>query len=169
MDLLGPGLAVVRWIVDQIWDPGARNFRAEFRPTTVSAGRSGDFCPELLVTIYNRGRPQMVERAHLLLSNGREFFLEPNGDFERLPVLVSETRNFVVAYSVDELRLRLADHYGRRRPKQRPTVRQPRGPSVRPGDCGARFGLVPCLRRAKVYGSNPNVGYLPVGIASRTL
>ena len=117
MDLLGLGLGVARWVVDQIWDLGARNFRAEFQPTTVSAGRSGDFCPELLVTLYNRGRPQMVERAHLLLSNGREFFLEPNGDFERLPVLVTETRNCVVAYSVDELRMRLADHYGRRRPK----------------------------------------------------
>jgi hypothetical protein len=117
MDILGAALSVAQWAADKAWKAARSgpDLRLELTPTVVFAPSAVSQRPALLATIYNRGRPQVIEAVHPLLSDGRPLdSLGPNGDFPSLPRPVSETENCKLAFDVDELRVRLADRAGGR-------------------------------------------------------
>jgi len=81
--------------------------RLELDPSVVGY-TDGHTEPFIMLTVYNRGRPQKVETVSLRMSNGRYLQLPiPDKPFKPLPKVVTETEKYVVGFQLEDVRRHL--------------------------------------------------------------
>lgn len=109
MDFISPVIGLVGKALEKVYDNfvAAHGVRLELHPGYV--GYTDDHTePFILLTVYNRGRPQKVETVGLRASRVKLLQLPiPEKPFEPPPHVVTETHNYTVGFHLDDVRTEL--------------------------------------------------------------
>lgn len=110
MDFISPIIGLLGKALEKAYDGfvAAHGVRLQLEPGYVGY-TDGHTEPFIMVTIYNRGRPQKVETIGLRTSK-RKLVLQlpiPEKPFKPLPQVVTETENYTVGFDLDDIRKNL--------------------------------------------------------------